>query len=80
MYLFVTEIFMFTVNLRGQKVRRPTLSNRYKQRYVVVNVKRSTSVMEWGCLYRNGGRDSLYFLPPPQDHHEWGRFMAMLKE
>jgi hypothetical protein len=81
MYLFVIEIFMFTVNLWAQKVRRPMLSNRYKQRYVVVNVKRSASVMKWGCLCRNGGRDSLYFLPPPpKTTMNGGRFMAMLKE
>jgi hypothetical protein len=36
----------------------------YKQKYVVVNVKHSDSVMVWGCFSGIGGRGSLYFLPP----------------
>jgi hypothetical protein len=58
----------------AQKVWRLTLSNHYKRRYVVVNIKHSASVMVLGCFSGNGGRGSLYFLPPPpQDHHKWGQ-------
>jgi hypothetical protein len=40
------------------------LANRYKQHYVVVNIKHSTSIMVWVCFTGTGGRGSLYFLPP----------------
>jgi hypothetical protein len=70
--MFNDESTFRLVNQWAQKVRRPTLSNRYKQRYVVVNMKHSASVMVCGCFSGNGGRGSLYFLPP-QDHHERGQ-------
>ena len=77
--MFSDESTFRLVNPRAQKVRRPTLSNRYKQRYVVVNVKHSASVMVWGCFSGNGGRGSLYFLPPKTTMNG-DRYMAMLKE
>jgi hypothetical protein len=65
----------------AQKVWRLTLSNHYKRRYVVVNIKHSASVMVLGCFSGNGGRGSLYFLPPPPRTTINGdRYMAMLKE
>jgi hypothetical protein len=48
--MFSEESTFRLINPRAQKVRRPTLTNRYKQRYVVVNVKHSASVMVWGCF------------------------------
>ncbi len=61
--MFSEEPTFRLINLRAQKVRRPSAMNRYKQRYVV-NVKHSASVMVWGCFCGKGGRGSLYFLLP----------------
>ncbi len=61
--------------------RRPTQTNRYKQNYVVVNVKHSASVMVWGCFSGICGQSFLYFLPPKTtmngDRYE---YMELLKE
>jgi transposase len=57
------------INPRAMKVRQPSTTKRYKQRYTEVNVKHLASVMVWGCFSGTGGRGSLYFLPP-QDHDE----------
>ncbi len=38
--------------------------SRYKQKYVVTNVKYSPSVMVWGCFSARKGRGFLFFLPP----------------
>jgi hypothetical protein len=44
--VMVSDESMFRlINPQAQKVRRPSAMHRYKQRWVVVNVKHSTSVM-----------------------------------
>lgn len=77
--MFSDESTFWLINPRAQRVRRPTLANRYKQRYVVDNVKHSASVMVWGCFTGSGGRGSLYFLPPKTTMNGQ-RYMDMLKE
>jgi hypothetical protein len=77
--MFSDESTFRLINPRAQKVRRPSTVCRYKQRYTVVNVKHSTSVMIWGCFSGNGGRGSLYFLPP-KDTMNSERYMAMLED
>ena len=62
--MFSDESKFDLYNPRSQRVRRPSLSNRYKQRYVVTCVKHSPSVMIWGCFSGKKGRGSLFFLPP----------------
>ncbi len=59
--MFSDESTFRLVNPRAQRARQ---TNHYKQKYVVVNVKHSASVMVWGCFSGIGGRGSLYFLPP----------------
>jgi hypothetical protein len=73
------ELTFRLVNLRAQRVKRPSQNNRYKQKYAVVNVKHSASVMVWGCFSGIGGRGSLYFLPP-KTTMKGDRYMEMLKE
>ncbi len=75
--MFSDESTFRLVNPRAQRVRRPTMTNRYKQRYVVVNLKHSASVMVWGCFSSAGGRGSLYFLPPKMTMNG-DRYMEML--
>jgi transposase len=77
--MFSDESTFRLVNPRAQRVRRPTMTNRYKQRYVVVNVKHSASIMVWGCFSGAGGRGSLYFLPPKTTMNG-DRYMEMLRE
>jgi transposase len=77
--MFSDESTFRLINPRAQKVRRPTLTNRYKQRYVVVNVKHSASVMIWGCFSGQGGRGSLYFLPPKMTMNG-ERYIEMLRD
>lgn len=77
--MFSDESTFAIVNPRGQKVRRPSLAGRYKQRFTVVNVKHSASVMVWGCFSGQGGRGSIYFLPPKTTMNS-DRYMAMLDE
>jgi transposase len=77
--MFSDESTFRLINPRAQKVRRPSTMNRYKQRYVVVNVKHSASVMVWGCFCGNGGRGSLYFLPPKATMNG-DRYMKVLEE
>ena len=62
--MFSDESKFDLYNPRAQRVRRPSLSNRYKQRYVVTSVKHSPSVMVWGCFSGKKGRGSIFFLPP----------------
>jgi hypothetical protein len=75
--MFSDESTFAIVNPRGQKVRRPSLAGLYKQRFTVVNVKHSASVMVWGCFSSQGGRGSIYFLPPKTTMNS-DRYMAML--
>jgi transposase len=77
--MFSDESTFRLVNPRAQKVRRPTQANRYKQKYVVVNVKHSASVMVWGCFSGIGGCGSLFFLPPKTTMNG-ERYMEMLRE
>jgi hypothetical protein len=62
--MFSDESTFKLINPRAQRVRRLAGVNRYKQGYVVVNVKHPPSVMIWGCFCCIGGRGSLYLLPP----------------
>lgn len=77
--MFSDESTFRLINPRAQKVRRPLGVNRYKQRYVVVNVKHPPSVMFWGCFCGIGGRGSLYELPPKVTMNG-DRYMGVLKE
>ncbi len=77
--MFLDESTFRLVNPRAQRVRWPTQTNRYKQKYVVVNVKHSASVMVWGFFSGIGGRGSLYFLPPKTTKNG-DRYIQMLKE
>jgi hypothetical protein len=52
--MFSEESTFRLINLRAQKVQRPTLTNCYKQRYVVI-VKHSASIIVWGCFSSQGG-------------------------
>ena len=61
--MFSDESKFDLYNPRAQKCRRPSASNRYKQRYVVTSVKHSPSVMIWGCFSGKAGRASIHFLP-----------------
>lgn len=54
--MFSDESMFRLINPRAQKVRRPTAMNRYKQKYVVKNVKHPASVMIWGCFSGKGGQ------------------------
>ncbi len=67
------------MNPRAQRVRRYMQTNRYKQKYVVVNVEHSASIIVWGCFAGIGSRGSLYFLTPKITMNR-NRYMEMLKE
>jgi hypothetical protein len=54
-------------------------TNCYKQKYVVINVKHSASVMVWGCFSGVGGWGFLYFLPHKTTMNG-ERYIEMLKE
>jgi transposase len=77
--MFSDESTFRLINPRAMKVRRPSTTNRYKQRYTVVNVKHSASVMVWGCFSGTGGRGSLYFLPPKVTMNS-DRYINMLED
>jgi transposase len=77
--MFSDESTFKLINPRSQRVRRPTGINRYKQRYVTVNVKHPPSVMIWGCFCGVGGRGSLYFLPPKVTMNG-ERYLEMLRD
>jgi len=76
--MFSDESTFKLINPRAQRVRRPAGVNRYKQRYVVVNVKHPPSVMIWGCFCGIGGRGSLYLLPPKTTMNSV-RYMEVLR-
>jgi hypothetical protein len=63
MAMFSDEFTFAIVNPRGQKVRRPSLTGRYKQKFTVTNVKHSASVMVWGCFSSHSSHGSIFFLP-----------------
>ncbi len=67
------------INPRAQKVRRPSFSSRYKQKFTVVNVKHSVNVMVWACFSGQGSRGSIFFLPPKTTMNS-DRYMAMLDD
>jgi transposase len=77
--MFSDESTFRLINPRAQKVRRSSLTSRYKQRYTIRNVKHPASVMVWGCFSGLGGRGSLYFLPPKVTMNS-DRYIAMLKD
>jgi hypothetical protein len=77
--MFSDESTYWLINPRAHRVRRPTLANRHKQPYIVVNVKHSASVMVWGCFTGTGGRGSPYFLLPKTTMNGQ-QYMDMLKE
>jgi transposase len=77
--MFSDESTFKLINPRSQRVRRPSGINRYKQRYVVVNVNHPPSVMIWGCFCGIGGRGSLYFLPPKMTMNG-ERYIEMLRD
>jgi hypothetical protein len=56
MAMFSDEFTFAIVNPRGQNVRRPPLTGRYKQKFTVANVKHSASVLVWGCFSSRGSR------------------------
>lgn len=62
--LFSDESTFRIVSNAPGLVRRPPGSNRYDQRYVRSTVKHPQSQMVWGCFSGEGGRASLWFLPP----------------
>jgi hypothetical protein len=53
--MFSDESTFRLVNSRGMKVPRPSVLNRYKQRFTVPTVKHSASVMVWGCFSGTNG-------------------------
>jgi transposase len=77
--MFSDESTFAIINPRAQKVRRPSFSSRYKQKFTVVNVKHSVNVMVWACFSGQGGRGSIFFLPPKTTMNS-DRYMAMLNE
>jgi transposase len=56
-----------------------SLDCRYKQRFTVLKVKHSASVMVWGCFSGHGGRGSIFFLPPKMTMNS-DCYIAMLDE
>jgi transposase len=74
--MFSDELTFAIINPRAQKVRRPSFSSRYKQKFTVVNVKHSVNVMVWACF---SGQGSIYFLVPKTTMNS-NRYMAMLDE
>ncbi len=62
--MFSDESMFRLVNPRVQKDRGPTLSNRYKWRYVVVNVKHSASVMVLGVSEETAAMAPCTSCPP----------------
>jgi hypothetical protein len=62
--MFSDESTFAIINPRAQKVRRPSFSSRYKQKFTVVNVKRSVKVIVWACFSGLGGQGSIFFLMP----------------
>jgi transposase len=77
--MFSDESTFRLINPRAQKVRRSSQTSRYKQRYTIKNVKHPASVMVWGCFSGQGGRGSLYFLPPKTTMNS-DRYIAMLED
>jgi hypothetical protein len=77
--MFSDESTFRLVNPRSQKVRRSSVMNRYKQKFVVTNVKHSPSVMVWGCFSARKGRGSLFFLPPKMTMNS-SMYMTVLRE
>jgi hypothetical protein len=77
--MFNDESTFCLINPKVQKVRRSSLTSRYKQRYTIRNVKHLASVMVWGCFSGLGGRGSPYFLTPKVTMNS-NRYIAMLKD
>jgi hypothetical protein len=77
--MFSDESTFAIINPRAQKVQRPSFSSRYKQKFTVVNVKHSVNVMVWACFSGQGGRGSIFFLPPKTTMNS-DRYMAMLDD
>jgi hypothetical protein len=77
--MFSGESTFRLVNPRSMKVRRPSTMSRYKQKFVVTNVKHSPSVMVWGCFSGKKGRGSLFFLPPKTTMNSQ-MYMSVLRE
>jgi transposase len=55
--MFSDKSTFHPINPRAQKVRRSSLTSRYKQCYTIRNVKHLASVMVWGCFSGLGGSD-----------------------
>jgi transposase len=77
--MFSDESTFRLINPRAQKVRRSSMTSRYKQHYTIRSVKHPASVMVWGCFSGQGGRGSLYFLPPKVTMNS-DRYIAMLQD
>jgi hypothetical protein len=61
--MFSDKSMFAIINPRAQKVRRPSLVSRYKQKFTVTNVKHLASVMVWGFFNNNGSHGSIFFHP-----------------